>query len=261
MIMLLFILLLQLCSLQLCKAWRDEQRTDNYNVQSDTSHPVFRETRGKIDVQINRVVLALVEKKNEMFRELAKLEEEFIQEQKQKRIDLTKLKELKEKADTISHNYIPELQHRILNDLEQGIDKLRLDIEQTKNPDYQIEVKWAMNIPDLLNQIDTSKIEYHYATNGNIPNFVKLLLFILLLQLSCLQLLNNVEASYVRYEGRAEAHSHPAFQKTRGKITALINRTTLTLNQNPDEMFRELAILEKDFIQEQKQKQIDLSML
>ena len=125
---------------------------------------VFEDARTQIDRDIDKIARGLASKKAEMFAEIDKLEREFVDSYQHKQTELSKLKALQTQAGQLSEEILSTMQRSIAKELEQGIDKLNSDIENRKNPGYQIGVMWGMCLTSLLSQINSSTILVNKVT-------------------------------------------------------------------------------------------------
>ena len=120
---------------------------------------IFQEARDKIQSNINNVMQCLNNKKVEMFAEISRLEKEFQDKQQQKYKDLNKLSSIKTRTEEeLGENSLREVQQKLICDLQKGIDNITLEIDNTKEPDYKIEVRWGMCLNCFNTNIDNSEI-------------------------------------------------------------------------------------------------------
>ena len=120
---------------------------------------IFQKARDKIKSDINNVIQCLNNKQVEMFAEISRLEKEFQDKQQQKYKDLNKLSSVKARTEEeLGENSLREVQQRVVRELQIGIDKLTLHIENTREPDFKIEIKWGMCMSTLFTQINESHI-------------------------------------------------------------------------------------------------------
>ena len=128
---------------------------------------IFQEARDRINSEMNNIIQCLNKKQVEMFAEIASLEKEFKDKQQQMSTGLNKLNSMKARAEEeLGDNTLIEVRQNVLHDLQQGIDKLTLQIESTREPDYQIEIWWNTN---LLSSIFDSKLGVVDMAQENTP--------------------------------------------------------------------------------------------
>ena len=128
----------------------------SYNANNNFS--IFHDARNKIEEDVNKIITRLNAKKAEMFEKIGNLEKTFTEKQKEQESDLNALKFIKTKTEGLRQDGFRELQCSVMKELDKGIEKLRFEIEESKRPDYQIEIKWGMSLTNLLSQIYISDI-------------------------------------------------------------------------------------------------------
>ena len=117
---------------------------------------IFQEARDRIKSDITNIIQCLNNRQVEMFKEIASLEKEFKDKQQQKFTDLNKLNSMKARTEEeLGENSLIEVQQKVIRDLQEGIDKLTLQMESTREPDYTIEIIWGTS---LLSSIFDSEI-------------------------------------------------------------------------------------------------------
>ena len=132
---------------------------------------IFQEARNIIESHINSITQSLHNKQIEMFAEIASLEKEFTDKQQQKYKDLNKLDRMRAKTEEeLGDNSLIGVQQRVLQELQIGIEELTVDIDNTREPDYYIEIKWGMCMERFLSQIGVSKIEVLQLTSNTTQN-------------------------------------------------------------------------------------------
>ena len=136
-----------------------------------SSVSVFQAARDEIALYIAELTDSLNARKVEMFAEIASLEKEFTDKQQQKYKDLNKLDRMRAKTEEeLGDNSLIGVQQRVLQELQIGIEELTVDIDNTREPDYYIEIKWGMCMESLLSQIGVSKIEVLQLTSNTTQN-------------------------------------------------------------------------------------------
>ena len=121
---------------------------------------IFQEARNRIESHINSITQSLHNKQIEMFAEIASLEKEFTDKQQQKYKDLNKLDRMRAKTEEeLGDNSLIGVQQRVLQELQMGIEELTVDIDNTREPDYYIEIKWGMCMESLLTHINESRVD------------------------------------------------------------------------------------------------------
>ena len=128
----------------------------SYNANNNFS--IYNEARNKIEEDVNKIITRLNAKKAEVFEKIGNLEKTFTEKQKEQESDLNALKFIKTKTEGLRQDGFRELQCSVMKELDKGIEKLRFEIEESKRPDYQIEIKWGMSLTNLLSQIYISDI-------------------------------------------------------------------------------------------------------
>ena len=121
------------------------------------SATVFQAARGRIEEDIGEIMQCLNSKKVEMFTEISRLEKEFSDKQQQQQKELNKLNSLKFHAEDLGENNLLRVQYKLILELQQEIDALTLVNKQT--PDYNINIAWGFSNRDLVESINSSKIE------------------------------------------------------------------------------------------------------
>ena len=119
---------------------------------------VFKDARAQIERDTKSIIRGLNIKKAEMFAEINRLEREFVDSHEHKQTELSKLKALQTQAGQLSEDILSTMQSSITKELEQGIQNMSSEIEDSKVPDYLIVIKWRMSIAPLLQQIKLSKV-------------------------------------------------------------------------------------------------------
>ena len=128
----------------------------SYNANNNFS--IYNEARNRIEEDVNKIITRLNAKKAEVFEKIGNLEKTFTEKQKEQESDLNALKFIKTKTEGLRQDGFRELQCSVMKELDKGIEKLRFEIEESKRPDYQIEIKWGMSLTNLLSQIYISDI-------------------------------------------------------------------------------------------------------
>ena len=129
---------------------------------------VFKKSREKVTKEIEQFVLALNEKKLELFDEIELLETEYKNIQKQKQNDVERLAALKLQTEELGQNTLVEVQRKILEDIQAGMDKLNLECQAP--PDYEIDIEWGFCNNCLITKIEDSKIMKVTQTESNSIN-------------------------------------------------------------------------------------------
>ena len=110
---------------------------------------IYQQARDKIETDISGIIQCLNQKKESLFREIAVLENEFKSKQQQKLNSLRKLESLKARTEEeLGDNLLSEIQGRVTQELQSGIDKIRLEANSL-TLDYTIQIDWE----DILNVV------------------------------------------------------------------------------------------------------------
>ena len=135
-----------------------DEEIANWNEEIYGNPTIFQQAREIVEQDISMLIKCLTDKKVEMFAEIDRLECEFTRKQERQRRSLNKLSSLKSQTDELSENSLVEIQNKVANELQEGIDKLSLEIESAKNPDYLIEIKWEICMNCTPSKIEQSHI-------------------------------------------------------------------------------------------------------
>ena len=110
---------------------------------------IYQQARDKIETDISGIIQCLNQKKESLFREITVLENEFKSKQQQKLNSLRKLESLKARTEEeLGDNLLSEIQGRVTQELQSGIDKIRLEANSL-TLDYTIQIDWE----DILNVV------------------------------------------------------------------------------------------------------------
>ena len=120
--------------------------------------PIFRNARAQIEGDIDRIVSCLDKKRSEMFAEIDRLEREFVCEYQLRQDELSKLRSLQTQTGQLCEGILAGMQSTIARELEAGIGKLELKIEESKCPGCYVGIKWGMCLTSLISQINSSDI-------------------------------------------------------------------------------------------------------
>ena len=89
-----------------------------------------------------------------MFEDINRLEKEFADKQQQTQKELKKLKNLKSQTEKLSENNLLKVQEKVVTELQQEIDRLKL--EDNQEPDYKISIKWGFTKRVVIKSINSS---------------------------------------------------------------------------------------------------------
>ena len=120
---------------------------------------IFQEARNRVEQEIGTVIECLNNKKYELFTEIGRLEKEFLDKQQEQQTSLNELKSLKTHTEYLRQNNFKKMQSKVMKELNKGLQKLKLEIENRRNMEYHIDIKWGMCIPTLLSQIAESEVD------------------------------------------------------------------------------------------------------
>ncbi|KAI6654539.1 hypothetical protein LOD99_935 [Oopsacas minuta] len=135
---------------------------ENLGDEIQSGHPtsvtIFQQARSTIEQDVNMIIQSLKCKMVEMFAEINRLEQEFVSKQQHLSTNLYTLETLKIKTeDELGDNSLAEVQIKVIDNLQEGINKISLEIRNT--PDFKISFKWRINMEQLLQNIQMSSIE------------------------------------------------------------------------------------------------------
>ena len=119
---------------------------------------IFEEARGRVIGEIDSIVESLNDKKGELLAEIGSLEREFLDRQREKQNDINKLNTLISHTEELGQNTLLDLQQKVIQEMRQEMDKLKLDSKQ--EPDYRIGIKWGSGLTreQLIQAINKSTI-------------------------------------------------------------------------------------------------------
>ena len=118
---------------------------------------IFEEARDRVIGEIDSIVESLNDKRSELLAEIESLEREFLDRQREKQNDINKLNTLISHTEELGQNTLLEVQQRVTQELNQEMDKLKLDSKQ--EPNYRIGIKWGFLKSELIQSINSSNIE------------------------------------------------------------------------------------------------------
>ena len=121
------------------------------------SHSVFREAREKVNREIGDLIVCLNNKKTEMLNVINVLEKDFTNRQKQKQKEIDKLDNLIAQTEELGENNLLNLQHDIIEKIENQIEQL--SVESTQGPDYDVCIEWGFLKKDFISKINNSRIQ------------------------------------------------------------------------------------------------------
>ena len=125
---------------------------------------IYQQARDRIETDISGIIQCLNQKKESLFKEITVLENEFKSKQQQKLKSLKKLESLKARTEEeLGDNLLSEIQGRLTQELQTGINKIRLETNSTV--DYTIQIDWE----DKLNVVGERIKEFNIKT---VPNTV-----------------------------------------------------------------------------------------
>ena len=131
--------------------WDDEIGGLNYTT-------IFQQARDTVEQDVTMLIKCLTDKKVDMLAEIDRLECDFTRKQDQQRNNLNKLSSLKSQTEELSEDSLLEIQKKVANELQEGINKLSLEIESAKNPDYLIEIQWKICMNCTPSKIEQSHV-------------------------------------------------------------------------------------------------------
>ena len=105
---------------------------------------VFHNARSQIETDIVSIVTSLGKKKFQMFAKIDEIERGFVDKYQHKQAELIKLKALQKQAGELSENALSTMQRTIATELEHGMRTISSEVEESKNPGYQIDIKWRI---------------------------------------------------------------------------------------------------------------------
>ena len=126
------------------------------SVSPVTPVTIFQAARDRVSEEIGSIVACLNNKRTELFEEIASLEREFSDKQKEKQKDITKLNTLISQTEELGQNTLLKVQQKLIQEIQQKIESLQL--EEKQKPDYKIEIEWGFEVPSLILNICNSEI-------------------------------------------------------------------------------------------------------
>ena len=120
---------------------------------------IFEIATEEIDREIDSFIQSLTEKKAELIANIASLKTEYNNVCKQKQNDVSELNTLKFKTEELGQNNLVDIQRKILDEIQTGIDKLSLECDAP--PDFEIKIDWGQYC------------DYHFRTFINAIEIVK----------------------------------------------------------------------------------------
>ena len=136
-----------------------------YTDMASVEVSVFQEARNRIDKDISSIIQLLNEKKDTLFGDITVLEDEFEIKQQQKLNSLKQLESMKVRTEEeLRDNLLSEIQGCLTQDLQSGIDKIRLETN-SRTIDYTIQIDWE----NKLNVVREMIKEFSIKT---VPNTV-----------------------------------------------------------------------------------------
>ena len=137
----------------------DEEIAGIWPTMKEQNFPtIFQQARETVEQDVAMLIKCLTDKKVEMFAEIDRLESEFTIKQEQQRKSLNKLSSLKSQTYELNEDSLLEIQENVANEIQKGINKLSLEIESAKNPDYLIEIQWEICMNCTPSKIEQSHI-------------------------------------------------------------------------------------------------------
>ena len=134
---------------------------------------VFRDARAQIERDTKSIASSLASKKAEMFAKIDRLERDFVNIYQHKQTELSKLKAIQTQTGQLSEDILSTMQRTIAKELEQGIQNMGSEIEDSKVPDYLIVINWRMSIAPLLQQIKLSKVTVSPKPQVDLKQFIE----------------------------------------------------------------------------------------
>ena len=119
---------------------------------------IYQQARDKIETDISGIIQCLNQKKESLFREIAVLENEFKIKQQQNLNSLRKLESLKAHTEELGNNHLSEIQGRLTQELQTGIDKINQEMKAL-TVEYRIEVDWGGRIHGMKEMIKEFSFE------------------------------------------------------------------------------------------------------
>ena len=95
----------------------------------------------EVERKIDNLIQCLGVKKAELIASIASLETEYNHTREQKQNDVLELKILKSRTEELGRNNLVEIQRKILDEIETGIDKLMLEVNNP--PDFEVKIDWG----------------------------------------------------------------------------------------------------------------------
>ncbi|KAI6658096.1 hypothetical protein LOD99_15809 [Oopsacas minuta] len=140
-----------------------EDMTDwEEEIASPINVTIFQQARDTIEQDISKIIQSLNDKKAVMFEEIDRLEQEYAHKQEKFLTNLNTLDSLKMRTEEeLGDNILAKVQKKVIKDLQEGINLMNLEIENS--PDYEIKIRWRMNVDKLLQNISISSIEVKMA--------------------------------------------------------------------------------------------------
>ena len=126
---------------------------------------IFEEARDRVIGEIDSIVESLNDKRVELLAEIGSLEREFLDRQREKQNDINKLNTLISHTEELGQNTLLDLQQKVIREMRQQMDKLKLDGRQ--EPNYRIGIKWGLTKAVLIQSINCSDVELTTDTTAD----------------------------------------------------------------------------------------------